>query len=97
MTVTIEEVKKLAELSRIELGEEEIEKMRGEIDAIVAYIDIISQVDLPEGVAVSPHLALENVMRSDDGVHEAGIYTEKMLSQAPKRDGKFVKVKKILG
>lgn len=97
MAVSKDEVKKLAGLSRVDLSDEEVEKMQGEIDSILSYIDVISQVELPEGVAPSPHLALENVMREDDEPHAPGTYTEDMLSQAPKRDGNFVQVKKILG
>jgi len=96
MAVTTDEVKKLADLSRIEFSDSEIEKLRGEIDAILSYIDVISQVELPDGVSASPHLDLENVMREDTHPHEPGAFTEKMLSQAPRRKGKFIQVKKIL-
>lgn len=97
MAVSVDEVKKLAELARIELSDEELEKLQGELDSIVEYIDEIQKVELPEGVSPSPHLELENVMREDEDPHEAGMYTEKMLSQAPKRKDNFVEVKKILG
>jgi len=97
MGISFDEVKKLAELSRIELSGDELEKMRGEIDAILSYVEVIQNVDLPEGVAASAHLPLENVMREDGEPHAPGAYTEVMLSQAPKRDGRFLKVKKILG
>lgn len=97
MAVSRDDVKKLAELSRIALSDDEVEKLRGEIDAILAYVDVVQRVELPEGVAPSPHLDLENVMREDGDPHEPGMYTEKMLSQAPRREGAFLKVKKILG
>ena len=97
MSVSVDDVKKLAALARIELSDEEVEKLCGEIDSILAYVDTIREVELPEGVAPSPHLALENVMREDGEPHAPGRYTEKMLNQAPRRDGAFVKVKKVLG
>ena len=97
MAISLDEVKKLAELSRIKLGDEEMEKMRGEIDSILEYVETIQKVPLPDGVSPSPHLALENVMREDGEPHTPGAYTEAMFSQAPKRDGAFLKVKKILG
>ena len=37
-----------------------------------------------------------NVMREDKDPHEAGLYTEKILEQAPAREGDYIKVKKIL-
>ena len=97
MSISKDEVKKLAELSRIEFSESELKILQKEIDSILEYVDVIQKVDLPDGVAPSPHLALENVMREDGEPHEPGIYTEKMLSQAPRRKGNFVEVKKILG
>lgn len=96
MSVSIDDVKKYAELSRIELSKEEVVKLQGELDSILGYIDTIQKVEMPEGVSASPHLEIENVMREDGEPHEPGIFTEKMLKQAPKREGKFLKVKKIL-
>lgn len=97
MSVSIDDVKKYAELSRIELSKEEVVKLQGELGSILGYIDTIQKVPMPEGVSASPHLEIENVMREDGEPHEPGIFTEKMLKQAPKREGKFLKVKKILG
>lgn len=97
MSIPKSDVQKLAELSRIEFSDEELEKLCADIDSIVSYIDDIQQVELPEGVSPSPHLALENVMREDGEPHEPGMFTEQMLSQAPRRKGAFVEVKKILG
>lgn len=97
MAISLDEVKKLVHLSRIELSDAELETMRGEIDSILRYTETIQHVPLPGGVSTSPHLELENVMREDGAVHAPRAYTEKMLAQAPRREGRFLKVKKILG
>lgn len=97
MGISLDEVKKLAELSRIELSPDEMEKMSTEINSILEYVAVIQKVPLPDNVIPSPHLDKENVMRDDGTPHEPGIYTEKLLTQAPKRDGDFLKVKKVLG
>jgi len=97
MAVTKDEVKKLAELARIELTDKEVGKFQGEIESIVAYIDTIQKVKLPSQPEGSAHLDIENVMREDGEPHAPGAYTEQILAQAPKREGKFLKVKKILG
>ena len=96
MAVTADEVKKLAELSRIALSDTEVAKLQGEIDSIVTYIDTIQKVQLPAKPEPSVYLDIENVMRDDGTPHAPGIYTEAMLAQAPKREGKYLKVKKIL-
>ncbi|MEK7530882.1 MAG: Asp-tRNA(Asn)/Glu-tRNA(Gln) amidotransferase subunit GatC [Patescibacteria group bacterium] len=97
MSVSTDDVKKLAELSRLALTEGEVEKLRSEIESILAYVAVVQKVDLPPGIAASPHLDLQNVMREDGEPHAGSIYSEDMLSQAPARDGNFLKVKKILG
>jgi aspartyl-tRNA(Asn)/glutamyl-tRNA(Gln) amidotransferase subunit C len=97
MAVTADEVKKLAALSRLNLTDEEVEKLRGEIDSIVAYIDTVQQVPLPAGIAASPHLDLVNVMRPDTNPHEPGAFTKDIVGQFPNEENGFLKVKKILG
>lgn len=97
--ITREEIVKLANLSRLKLSEEEIGKMQGDMTAILAYVDKLKSA---KGVGDAPVMsANKNVLRDDANAHEGGIYTDKLISLAPKReenkDGKYVKVKKILG
>ena len=89
-----EEVKKLAELARINITSEEVEKVRKEIESILKYVSEIKTVaeikmpareDLPR-----------NVTREDGSPHAGGIYTDVVLNEAPRRDGDYIKVKKIL-
>lgn len=94
--ISAEDVRKLAALSRLNLTNEEVETLRGEMDSIVAYIDTLQKVSLPEKPASSPYLEIENVMRPDANPHESGIFTEVLLAQAPRREGNYLKVKKIL-
>jgi len=95
--VSNDDVRKLAELSRISLTDEEVEKLRGEIDSIISYIDVIQKVQLPETPEGTVYFESINVMREDKTPHEPGAYTDAMLSQAPRRDKNYLKVKKILG
>jgi aspartyl-tRNA(Asn)/glutamyl-tRNA(Gln) amidotransferase subunit C len=95
--ISADDVRKLAALSRLALTDEEVAKFQGEITSILAYVDTIQKVPLPDSVVPSPHLALENVMRPDGEPHETGAFTEALLSQAPHREGDYLKVKKILG
>lgn len=97
MAVSTDDVKKLAELSRVALTDSEIEKLRGEIDAIVTYIDAVQKVPVPEGVMPSPHLDLENVMRADENPIEGGTYSKDIIDQFPDQEDGYLRVKKILG
>lgn len=97
MAVSSDDVKKLANLARLDLTDAEVEKLRGEIESILSYVATIQKVPMPEGVAASPHLALQNVMRDDINPHETGLYTKDIVDQFPDSEHNFLKVKKILG
>jgi len=94
--VSADDVKKLARLSRLALTEAEVEKLQKEIGSILTYIDTIQKVVLPEKPASSAYLDIENVMREDGAPHESAAFTDDLLAQAPRREGNYLKVKKII-
>jgi aspartyl-tRNA(Asn)/glutamyl-tRNA(Gln) amidotransferase subunit C len=61
-----EQVLHVAKLARLELTDEEIERMAGELSGILEHVDRISELDL-DGVEPTSHVvALENVLRTDE-------------------------------
>jgi aspartyl/glutamyl-tRNA(Asn/Gln) amidotransferase C subunit len=96
--ITIEDIQKLAELSRIKIAPEEQESLRSEIESILGYIDQIKKAAKTSDVSGSAAKdgALRNVMREDAEPHMPSEFTEKILSAAPAREGNYLKVKKIL-
>jgi aspartyl-tRNA(Asn)/glutamyl-tRNA(Gln) amidotransferase subunit C len=93
--ITVKDIEKLAELSRIKIPEAEKESLVKEIDAILAYVEQIKSA--ARNKEKSDELgAVRNIMRDDTNAHESGIHTEKILAEAPKREGDYLKVKKIL-
>lgn len=108
MSVTIEEIEKLAALARIELSNAEKEKLREDVSAILEYVSQIQSVPPQparpqtneertrtgaDGIDTG---GMYNVMREDAIPHESGIYTDALLAAAPERDEEYIKVKKIL-
>lgn len=89
-----DDVKKIADLARIELSDKEAESLAEEFDSILGYIKQIESMPSYSGLSESK---LKNVMREDGDPHAPAEYTEAILSNAPARVGDFVKVKKILG
>jgi aspartyl-tRNA(Asn)/glutamyl-tRNA(Gln) amidotransferase subunit C len=90
------DIEHLAKLSRIAVTDEEADALAKDITSILGYISEIEEItgNKEEEKKVG---ALFNVMREDANPHEPGIYTEDLLNLAPERDGRYVKVKKILG
>ena len=98
------EVLKLAQLARIDISDEEAEELAGEFESILNYVsDIKNVVGKAEDKGLKPeNFPLRNVLRPDENPHESGIYTKRILENAPARDGlpaqagEYIKVKKIL-
>lgn len=93
MAITKEEVKNLADLARIEMTEEESQKMTEEVGSILGYVSVVQQFagGLERDVPI-----LRNVMREDEVTNKNGEYTDDLLGNSPKRDGDYLVVKKIL-
>ncbi len=91
--ITTQEIEHLAKLSRIELQPSEIESLVPEIDSILGYV---SQISSQTGETARVIPKLRNVIREDIPVNTPGEYTEKLLDNAPAREGNYLKVKKIL-
>jgi aspartyl-tRNA(Asn)/glutamyl-tRNA(Gln) amidotransferase subunit C len=92
---TTEEVKKLAALARVTIGEEELEKFTGEFDAILAYVGQLESLELPADLK-GEKPALRNVMRIDGEPTTPGVNTEKIVAQFPLREGNALEVKQII-
>ena len=91
-----EKVLNLAKLARIEIGDEEAESLSHEFDAILKYVSEVKEVPTIDHSNILENVGMINVMREDTNPHESGLYTEKILSEAPAREGGYIKVKKIL-
>jgi len=87
------DVRALATLARMDVPDEELKKLETELPAILKFVEAIQSVKV-EKTERNP--TLRNVMREDVEPHESGIYTEKLLAQAPaKKDGRLV-VKQVI-
>ncbi|MCT2085009.1 Asp-tRNA(Asn)/Glu-tRNA(Gln) amidotransferase subunit GatC [Microbacterium enclense] len=93
--ITPDLVRHLGVLARIELSDEEVQSLTGQLDAIVDNIAKVSEVATPDVVATSHPIPLENVFRPD--VVQQQLSREQVLQNAPDQaDGRF-RVTAILG
>ena len=83
-----EQVLHVAKLARLELSDEEVERMASELSGILEHVDRIAALDL-DGVEPTSHVVrLENVLRADEP--EPCLSRERALEQAPDpADGAF--------
>jgi aspartyl-tRNA(Asn)/glutamyl-tRNA(Gln) amidotransferase subunit C len=90
-----EEIAHLASLARIRVTDAELETLEGELSSIVSYVSVISDI---AGEESKPQLgARHNVFRKDEVTNEPGEYTDALIAEMPDTDGRYMKVKKILG
>ena len=85
MKITTEMVDYISELSRLKLPEEEKEKMTGELEQILAYMDVLNALDTSSVEPMSHVFPVKNVMREDVVLPSAG--RAALLANAPAPDG----------
>ncbi len=93
--IKTEDIKKLAKLARIELSSAEEEKLATEIGGILGYIGQIQSAAGKDVARVKE--PVRNVMRADENPHETGLHTDVLVAEFPRKEGNYLKVKKILG
>ena len=82
-------------LARIQLSDEEIERLTGQLDVIVDNIAKVSQVATPDVPATSHPIPLQNVYR-EDVVGETLTLAQALQNAPDAYDGRF-RVTAILG
>ncbi|HYP03369.1 MAG TPA: Asp-tRNA(Asn)/Glu-tRNA(Gln) amidotransferase subunit GatC [Cyanobium sp.] len=93
--ITVEDVRKVAQLARLEIPEEKIATYAVQLERILDYVAHLEQVDT-EGVPPTTRaVEVVNVTR-DDRVEPTPV-REELLDLAPQREGDFFRVPRILG
>jgi aspartyl-tRNA(Asn)/glutamyl-tRNA(Gln) amidotransferase subunit C len=89
-----EAVQKLAGLARLTVTDAEAAELGREIEQILAYVSKVDEVSAEERI---PEVgSVYNVMREDAHPHESGVFTEKLLNEAPNRSGNLFQVKRVI-
>jgi aspartyl-tRNA(Asn)/glutamyl-tRNA(Gln) amidotransferase subunit C len=99
MSVDIQTVKKIAKLSRIAIDDAEAEKMVGELNGILAWVEQLGEVDVAGVEPMASVIAKKSEMRADvvtDGEPTGGNIRDKVLANAPAREGAFFGVPKVI-
>ena len=94
MKISKQEVEHVAKLARLELSEQEKEKLTDQLSNILTYVETLNSLDT-KGVEPTSHvLDLKNVMRDDVAVQ--GLTQEQALANAPDKAVGHYKVPKII-
>ena len=94
MKITREEVEYVASLARLNLKEEELVRMTGQLDNILAYVAKLDELDT-EGVVPTTHaFSITNAFREDEVI--ASLPREEALANAPEENGEAFVVPRII-
>tara|TARA_B100000927_G_C16323356_1_gene412281 strand:- start:428 stop:721 length:294 start_codon:yes stop_codon:yes gene_type:complete len=92
--ISKEQVKKVAQLARIELNEEEIDHHSEQLEKILDYINQLEKINTENIPCTTRAIEVVNVLRDD--INEKFEDNEDILELAPSREDDFLKVPKII-
>jgi aspartyl-tRNA(Asn)/glutamyl-tRNA(Gln) amidotransferase subunit C len=94
MSVDAATVKRVAHLARIALPESEVERMQGELNAILGFVEQLSKVDI-EGIEPMTSVTPMRLKQREDRVTDGGI-ADDIVANAPISDDHFFLVPKVV-
>ena len=92
--ISSDEVKKVAQLARLELNENEIDQHAEQLEKILEYIKQLENINTDNIPCTTRAIEVVNVLRKDEKKDYKN--SEELLDLAPLRENKFFKVPKII-
>lgn len=93
--ISLEEVRHVAKLARLELSDEEILTLQGELSALLDHVDRVRRLDTADVLPTAHPLPLRNVLRPDE--LRPGLDRDEVLAVAPAVESDRFLVPSILG
>ena len=94
MSVDLKTVKRVAHLARIALSEDEAERMMGELNGILGFVEQLSEVDV-SGVEPMTSVTPMAMKKREDMVTDGG-KADDIVANAPETDRNFFLVPKVV-
>ena len=94
MSVDADTVRRVAHLARLAVAEDEVEHLRGELNAILAFVEQLAEVDVDGVEPMTSVTPMAMKMRQDEVTD--GNIAEAILANAPAREDHFFLVPKVV-
>ncbi|OKY75712.1 MAG: asparaginyl/glutamyl-tRNA amidotransferase subunit C [Desulfobulbaceae bacterium DB1] len=94
MNISKEEVAKVAHLARLDLSEQEVEAITGQLDRILGYVAKLNEIDTTDVTPTTHALAVHNAFR-DDVVHPS-LPRQEALANGPRQNGEAFVVPRVI-
>jgi aspartyl-tRNA(Asn)/glutamyl-tRNA(Gln) amidotransferase subunit C len=95
MSLSRQEVAKVAALARLAVSDGDLDRMTGELSKIVGFVSQLSELDTDAVQPLAHPLDTGNVFRDD--VPAASLTTAEALQNSPRHDGEYFLVPAVLG
>lgn len=95
MKITREEVRHVAKLARLDLTDAEVDRMTGQLDAILTYVAKLDELETTGVVATTHTQQVVNAFR-DDAVRPS-LPREQALANGPEQNGESFVVPRVIG
>ncbi len=89
-----QDVKKIAELARLEIPESELDKFTGQMNQILEFMGRLNAINTDSIEPTSHAIPIVNAFR-EDVVKESDVL-KKVLQEAPEAEGNLFKVPKVI-
>ncbi len=93
-TLTTEDAARIARLARLAPSQEKLETFAGQLGDILAYMDVLAEVDVSDTAPLYSPVERETPFREDEAVRRRA--REEILANAPETDGAFFITPKIV-
>jgi aspartyl-tRNA(Asn)/glutamyl-tRNA(Gln) amidotransferase subunit C len=94
MSVDAANVRRIAHLARIAVSEDEVPHLQGELNAMLAFVEQLSEVNV-EGVEPMTSVTPMQMKKRQDVVDDGGI-ADDIVANAPATEGHFFLVPKVV-
>lgn len=94
MSVDAATVRRIAHLARVAVADEEVEHLRTELNAILAFVEQLAEVNV-EGVEPMTSVTPMEMKKRADQVTDGGI-ADDILKNAPAREDHYFVVPKVV-
>jgi aspartyl-tRNA(Asn)/glutamyl-tRNA(Gln) amidotransferase subunit C len=94
VTLDVENLRRLARLARLDLSDQELQSVRGRMEAVIDYVDQLKKLNV-EGVPPLDHAAELTIARRADEPRP-GLSAESALGNAPSVAGPYFTVPRII-
>jgi aspartyl-tRNA(Asn)/glutamyl-tRNA(Gln) amidotransferase subunit C len=94
MSVDADTVRRVAHLARLAVAEDEVEHLRGELNAILAFVEQLAEVDVAGIEPMTSVTPMAMKMRKDEVTD--GNIAEAIMANAPAREDHFFLVPKVV-